>query len=63
MTLDQYADLFDDDLDYVASALSNARRAEGIIVPATLSPARPRLRDDTGPAAGSSPTIDRGLTL
>ncbi|WP_127473875.1 tyrosine-type recombinase/integrase [Microbacterium sulfonylureivorans] len=28
MTLDRYADLFDDDLDYVAAALSNARRAE-----------------------------------
>lgn len=28
MTLDRYADLFDDDLDYVAAALSNARRSE-----------------------------------
>lgn len=30
MTLDTYADLFDDDLDYVAEALSVARRASAI---------------------------------
>lgn len=32
MTLDTYADLFDDDLDYVADALSRARRAAPAIV-------------------------------
>lgn len=31
MTLDTYADLFDDDLDYVASALSRARKATIIV--------------------------------
>jgi hypothetical protein len=29
MTLDRYADLFDDDLDYVASARSNAEASRG----------------------------------
>jgi hypothetical protein len=31
MTLDRYADLFEDDLDYVATALSRAR-SESIVV-------------------------------
>ena len=33
MTLDTYADLFDDDLDYVAGALSRAREGRVIVVP------------------------------
>lgn len=32
MTLDTYADLFDDDLDYVADALSRARQAAPVVV-------------------------------
>ena len=32
MTLDTYADLFDDDLDYVADALSRARQGTPIVV-------------------------------
>ena len=32
MTLDTYADLFDDDLDYVAEALSRARHTQRTIV-------------------------------
>lgn len=32
MTLDTYADLFDDDLDYVAEALSRARRSSPVLV-------------------------------
>lgn len=39
MTLDTYADLFDDDLDYVAGALSRAREGRVIVIP----PRRPEL--------------------
>lgn len=31
MTLDVYADLFDDDLDGVAAALDNAKRAASVV--------------------------------
>lgn len=41
MTLDTYADLFDDDLDYVADALSRARLAAPVIV--VREQERPRL--------------------
>ena len=33
MTLDTYADLFDDDLNYVAGALSRAREGRVVVVP------------------------------
>jgi hypothetical protein len=32
ITLDTYADLFDDDLDYVAEALSRARHTQNTII-------------------------------
>lgn len=38
MTLDTYADLFDDDLDFVASALSRARKEGTIVVSETPRP-------------------------
>ena len=33
MTLDVYADLFDDDLDAVATALDQAKRAANVVIP------------------------------
>lgn len=57
MTLDRYADLFDDDLDYVAAALSNARRAE-----VTLQPSPPHLiRAGTEFVALPPPTAGRSI--
>ena len=51
MTLDTYADLFDDDLDYVAQALSRARNMQRTITiaeePRANVPALPAL--ETGP--------------
>lgn len=38
MTLDTYADLFDDGLDHVAEALSNARRTATLVVRETYGP-------------------------
>jgi len=38
MTLDTYADLFDDDLDYVAQALSQARNLQRTITVAGQRP-------------------------
>lgn len=44
MTLDTYANLFDDDLDYVADALSGARAATGTFVVSERLNAPHRLR-------------------
>jgi integrase len=41
MTLDTYADLFDDDLDFVAQALTSARQAATLIVHEQSQPASP----------------------
>jgi hypothetical protein len=41
MTLDTYADLFDDDLDDVADALSRARAAGAVVVREVSSPSGP----------------------
>ena len=49
MTLDTYADLFDDDLDYVADALSRARSAQRTVM----------IAEDPN----SAPTGFRGLNL
>ncbi len=49
MTLDTYADLFDDDLDYVAQALSSARRHSAVHV---LEAGASHLASIPSPAAG-----------
>ena len=52
MTLDTYADLFDDDLDYVAEALSRARHTQNTI----MLPESPY----AGPAGYRPPSNGRG---
>ncbi|MDT0186044.1 site-specific integrase [Microbacterium sp. ARD31] len=56
MTLDTYADLFDDDLDYVAEALSRARNSQRIVTVAEHSDAEHR---ESGPAGYRAPSLGR----
>ena len=52
MTLDTYADLFDDDLDYVAQALSAARHHSAV-----------RVLDASANHTASVPTTAAGIAV
>ncbi|WP_238707023.1 tyrosine-type recombinase/integrase [Microbacterium lushaniae] len=64
MTLDTYADLFDDDLDYVAQALTSARHAAVVVVQeqqARGASIRPSAILPPMPSPGSPRDAARGL--
>jgi integrase len=56
MTLDTYADLFDDDLDYVAEALSRARNSQRTV---TVAEHRDAEHRESGPAGYRAPNLSR----